>query len=46
MEASGKTAHYVSNNSLRTKENYDMKFKDVGIEGGYVSTVKESYTLL
>lgn len=32
----GKTIHYVSNNSLRTKENYEKLFEASGIEDGVV----------
>ncbi|KAL0879950.1 hypothetical protein ABMA27_002464 [Loxostege sticticalis] len=35
MKQHGKTVHYVSNNSLRTKQDYEGKFKSVGIEDGY-----------
>ncbi|XP_028179551.1 4-nitrophenylphosphatase-like [Ostrinia furnacalis] len=31
----GKSVHYVSNNSLRTQENYEGKFKAAGIENGF-----------
>ncbi|XP_026319195.1 4-nitrophenylphosphatase-like [Hyposmocoma kahamanoa] len=35
MKKHGKSIHYVSNNSLRTKENYEMKFKAAEIDDGY-----------
>lgn len=35
MKKHGKTVHYVSNNSIRSKENYDAKFKAAGINDGY-----------
>lgn len=38
MKQHGKTVHFVSNNSLRTKHNYEEKFKASGIENGFVST--------
>lgn len=41
MKKYGKRVHYVSNNSLRTKQNYEKKFKDAGIENGFVSTLKK-----
>lgn len=37
MKQNGKTVNFVSNNSIRTKENYDSKFKAAGIENGFVS---------
>ncbi|XP_045449851.1 phosphoglycolate phosphatase 1A, chloroplastic-like [Melitaea cinxia] len=30
----GKKVHFVSNNSIRTKENYDSNFQDAGIKDG------------
>ncbi|XP_049872791.1 uncharacterized protein LOC126371514 [Pectinophora gossypiella] len=35
MKKLGKTVHYVSNNSLRTKENYEAKFQAAGIDDGF-----------
>ncbi|KAL0830363.1 hypothetical protein ABMA28_002551 [Loxostege sticticalis] len=35
MKEHGKTVHYVSNNSLRTKQNYVQTFKAAGIDDGY-----------
>ncbi|CAH2268419.1 jg6287 [Pararge aegeria aegeria] len=35
MKRLGKTVHFVSNNSLRTREDYEAKFNSAGIEGGY-----------
>ncbi|XP_047025144.1 phosphoglycolate phosphatase 2-like [Helicoverpa zea] len=35
MKKHGKTVHFVSNNSLRSKENYDARFKAAEIENGY-----------
>ncbi|XP_059052963.1 uncharacterized protein LOC131847404 [Achroia grisella] len=35
MKKHGKTVHYVSNNSIRSKENYEAKFKASGITDGY-----------
>ncbi|KAM3958962.1 uncharacterized protein ACR2FA_007038 [Aphomia sociella] len=35
MKKHGKTVHYVSNNSLRSKENYEAMFTASGINDGY-----------
>ncbi|CAH2084967.1 unnamed protein product [Euphydryas editha] len=35
MRGLGKTVHFVSNNSLRTKENYESLFQAAGIEDGF-----------
>uniref|UniRef100_A0A2A4JCE3 4-nitrophenylphosphatase n=1 Tax=Heliothis virescens TaxID=7102 RepID=A0A2A4JCE3_HELVI len=35
MKKHGKTVNYVSNNSLRNKDNYDARFKAAEIENGY-----------
>ncbi|KAJ2950934.1 hypothetical protein O0L34_g5305 [Tuta absoluta] len=34
MKKLGKTVNYVSNNSIRTKENYETKFQTAGIQDG------------
>ncbi|KAI5637690.1 haloacid dehalogenase-like hydrolase domain-containing protein [Phthorimaea operculella] len=35
MKKLGKTVNYVSNNSIRTKENYEAKFQSAGIQDGF-----------
>ncbi|XP_053604895.1 uncharacterized protein LOC128672030 [Plodia interpunctella] len=35
MKKIGKTVHFVSNNSIRTKENYENQFKSAGIKDGF-----------
>ncbi|VVC95956.1 unnamed protein product [Leptidea sinapis] len=35
MRKLGKSVHFVSNNSLRTRRNYEEYFEDAGIENGY-----------
>ncbi|KAL4707577.1 hypothetical protein ACJJTC_001622 [Scirpophaga incertulas] len=35
MKKLGKSVHFVSNNSIRTRENYESKFKAAGIENGF-----------
>ncbi|CAG9562381.1 unnamed protein product [Danaus chrysippus] len=35
MKRHGKTVHFVSNNSLRTKENYESMFQAAGIQNGF-----------
>ncbi|CAK1555450.1 unnamed protein product [Leptosia nina] len=35
MRKLGKTIHFVSNNSMRTKEEYEQQFQSVNIENGY-----------
>ncbi|XP_047530943.1 4-nitrophenylphosphatase-like [Vanessa atalanta] len=35
MQRLGKTVHFVSNNSLRTKENYESLFQAAGIKSGF-----------
>ncbi|CAH2084968.1 unnamed protein product [Euphydryas editha] len=35
MRGFGKTVHFVSNNSLRTKENYESLFQAAGIKDGF-----------
>ncbi|XP_045533299.1 phosphoglycolate phosphatase 1A, chloroplastic-like [Pieris brassicae] len=37
MKKFGKTVHFVSNNSLRSKENYEKQFHNAGIDNGYVN---------
>ncbi|XP_045769498.1 phosphoglycolate phosphatase 2-like [Maniola jurtina] len=35
MKRLGKTVHFVSNNSLRSRENYEAKFKSADIDDGF-----------
>ncbi|CAG4929192.1 unnamed protein product [Colias eurytheme] len=35
MKSLGKTVHFVSNNSLRSRQNYEAQFKAAGIDNGF-----------
>ncbi|XP_013193831.2 uncharacterized protein LOC106137529 [Amyelois transitella] len=35
MKKIGKTVHFVSNNSIRTQQNYENQFKAAGVQNGY-----------
>lgn len=42
----GKTLHFISNNSIRSQQEYESKFKEAGIEDGYVSIYLDSIQIL
>lgn len=45
MKKHGKTVNFVSNNSLRSRENYERMFKDAQIENGYENLVTPSVAM-
>ncbi|KAH9631070.1 hypothetical protein HF086_015055 [Spodoptera exigua] len=43
MKKHGKKVHFVSNNSLRNKENYEKRFEDAEIENGFPDVGTDYY---
>ncbi|CAB3227119.1 unnamed protein product [Arctia plantaginis] len=41
----GKTVHFVSNNSMRSRQNYEEKFKEANIENGFKSLTTPSIAI-
>ncbi|XP_063381765.1 uncharacterized protein LOC134668190 [Cydia fagiglandana] len=46
MKENGKTVHFVSNNSIRSKENYTTMFDKVGIPGGFEKLTTPSVAMV
>ncbi|CAB3254493.1 unnamed protein product [Arctia plantaginis] len=45
MKKHGKTVHFVSNNSVRSRQNYEDKFKEAKIENGYQSLTTPPFAI-
>ncbi|CAB3254491.1 unnamed protein product [Arctia plantaginis] len=45
MKKHGKTVHFASNNSMRSQENYEAKFKDAKIENGFQHLITPSVAI-
>ncbi|XP_061714034.1 uncharacterized protein LOC133522658 [Cydia pomonella] len=46
MKENGKTVHFVSNNSMRSKENYTTLFDKAGISGGFEKLITPSVAMV
>ncbi|XP_075973183.1 uncharacterized protein LOC142974625 [Anticarsia gemmatalis] len=45
MKKHGKTVHFVSNNSVRSQQNYEDKFKEANIENGFENLTTPSLAI-